>query len=381
MPVVTAAVFIGLGPGAASASACVGWTVTKPPSPGSVSNTLSGAAATSATNTWAVGSYSNGGVEKGRTLIVRWNGSSWKQQSTPNPGSGLNSLLGVAATSSANAWAVGSYDNGLNTSAQTLIERWNGSSWKQVTSPSPGGSGSGHASVLNGVTAISATNAWAVGYYVSTTTHRITTLIEHWNGTAWKQQSSPNPGSPISDNQLNAIAATSATDAWAVGATGESQEAQALIFHWNGTAWKQVPNPSNDSNILSDVAATSSADAWAVGSTCISCGTEGQVTDTLTEHWKGTTWKQVPSPSPSNFNNVLSGVAATSATNAWAVGSNGTTLIARWNGTAWKQQSSPNPGTRATFLDGVAAISATSAWAVGSYTNGRTSHTLALHGC
>ena len=74
-------------------------------------------------------------------------------------------------------------------------------------------------------------------------------------------------------------------------------------------------------------------------------------------------------------------MAATSATNAWAVGSNGTTLIAHWNGTAWKQQSSPDPGSRATFLDGVAAISATNAWAVGSYTNGRTSHTLALHGC
>ena len=281
--------------------------MTKPPSPGSVSNTLSGVAATSATNTWAVGSYSNGGaVEKGRALIVRWDGSAWKQQSSPNPGSGLNSLSDVAATSSANAWAVGSYDNGVSTSPRTLIERWNGSSWKQVPSPSPGGSGSGHASVLNGVAAISATNAWAVGYYVNTTTHRVTTLVVHWNGTAWKQVPSPNPGSPVSDNQLNGIAATSATDAWAVGATGESQGHQALIVHWNGTAWKQVPNPSSDSNILSGVAATSSADAWAVGSTCMSCGTEGQVTDTLIEHWNGTAWKQVPSPNPSNFKNASS---------------------------------------------------------------------------
>ena len=42
----------------------------------------------------------------------------------------------------------------------------------------------------------------------------------------------------------------------------------------------------------------------------------------------------------STFSGHLAGVAATSATNAWAVGSTGSslspkTLILRWNGTSW----------------------------------------------
>jgi hypothetical protein len=37
--------------------------------------------------------------------------------------------------------------------------------------------------VLTGVTAGSATDAWAVGYYISKSVRH--TLILHWNGTAW----------------------------------------------------------------------------------------------------------------------------------------------------------------------------------------------------
>jgi hypothetical protein len=60
---------------------------------------------------------------------------------------------------------------------------------------------------------------------------------------------------------------------------------------------------------------------------------------TLIVRWNGTARKQAPSPSPSPAGGgFLDGVAATSATNAWAVGgtSIGMTLILRWNGTLWK---------------------------------------------
>ena len=62
-------------------------------------------------------------------------------------------LSGVAATSASNAWAVGSTG-----SPKALILRWNGTAWKQVPSPAPAGSR------LSGVAATSASNAWAVGY-------------------------------------------------------------------------------------------------------------------------------------------------------------------------------------------------------------------------
>jgi hypothetical protein len=92
-----------------------------------------------------------------------------------------------------------------------------------------------------------------------------------------------------------------------------------------------VPIPSPTGSGLVSVAATSASNAWAVG------GLGGP--KTLIERWNGTTWKAVPSPSPAP--SILSGVAATSASNAWAVGYGGAhttkTLILRWNGTSWTQ--------------------------------------------
>ena len=72
---------------------------------GSHNNNLLGVAATSATNAWAVGNYSDGSVDL--TLVLHWNGTAWKVQPTPNVGTMDNDLYGVAATSSGNAWAVG----------------------------------------------------------------------------------------------------------------------------------------------------------------------------------------------------------------------------------------------------------------------------------
>jgi hypothetical protein len=85
-------------------------------------------------------------------------------------------------------------------------------------------------------------------------------------------------------------------------------------------------------------------------------------------HWNGTAWKQQPSPSQGHVSDLV-GVAATSATNAWAVGG---ALIVHWNGTTWKRQPSPTP-TPTVFLYGAAA---TNVWAVGSHF-----HTLVLHCC
>ena len=135
---------------------------------------------------------------------------------------------------------------------------------------------------------------------------------------------------------LSDVAATSASNAWAVGSTSSG----TLIVRWNGTVWKRVPSPGSAGSVLYGVAATSSRDAWAVG--CTDCSGSG-VSKTLILRWNGSAWKQAPSPSLAGS---LSSVAATSASNVWAVGSTskGRTLIERWNGTAWKRVSRPEPG-------------------------------------
>jgi hypothetical protein len=73
-----------------------------------------------------------GDTASGKTLIMKWNGASWKV--VPSPSRGRSDvLLGVVATSSRHAWAVGSTGSYPYTSF--LMERWNGKSWKTYPSP------------------------------------------------------------------------------------------------------------------------------------------------------------------------------------------------------------------------------------------------------
>ncbi len=376
VPLVMAGMLLGTGQQAASAAACVSWTGVQPPNPSATTDLLTGVAAISSCRAWAVGSYFNGTAYQ--TLIEDWDGSSWSQQSSPNPAGPTRShqLSAVTATSASNAWAVGTYHNG--TAYQTLAEHWNGTIWAQEPSPSPSASGN---NFLSAVTATSASNAWAVGYYGTDPADH--TLIEHWNGTRWKQLPSPNPGGPARTNVLYSVAATSASNAWAVGYYYTGTANQTLIEHWNGTAWAKVPSPSPSSsnNILTAVAVTSATSAWAVGTYY-----NGIAFQTLIERWNGATWKKVPGPNPGSATNSFTGLTVTSATSAWAVGyyrsgSAYRTLIARWNGKAWTQVPSPNLNSSNNFLEAVDATSATSAWAVGYYHNGSAYQTLALHCC
>ncbi len=367
---------------ARAASGCEAWTGVQPPDPGgsSVRNALNGVAVLSPCRAWAVGSYSDGTADQ--SLVLRWTGSAWKHVSSPNPGGSShdNILQGVTAITAGNAWAVGGYTIGAG--FQTLIERWNGTSWKKVASPNPGGPARDN--FLEAVTATSAGNAWAVGSYGNGTA--IQTLIEHWNGTSWKKVASPDPGGQARNNFLTGVTATSAGNAWAVGKYFNGTGYQTMVLRWNGTSWKKVasPNPAGPAgnHALAGVAATSADNAWAVGSYAV-----GTAVHTLIMHWNGKAWKKVASPNPGSTtaHNFLFGVAATSAGNAWAVGSHfdgppQRTLIVHWNGMAWKAVPSPNPGTF-NDLDSVAATSARNAWAVGVYNNGTAIQTLAVHCC
>src|SRR6266568_4669591 len=262
-PLVMAGMLIGLGSGAASASACVSWTGVQPPSPGTSGNALSSAAVLSSCNAWAVGHYSNGTADQ--TLVEHWNGSAWKQVASPDPGGAdrNNTLDGVAAVSSANIWAVGSYING--TTSQTLIEHWNGTAWTQVASPNLG-----FGDRLSGVAAVSSSNVWAVGFYSDCTCDipPQNTLVLHWNGTAWTHVSSPSPGGS-NGNLLSGVAGLSSSNAWAVGSYSNGTAQQTLVEHWNGTAWRHVSSPdpggASQNNALNGVAASSSTSLWAVG--------------------------------------------------------------------------------------------------------------------
>jgi len=315
------------------------------PVPGS----LDGVAARSPGSAWAVGQTSSDSTESDRPILAHWNGTGWRTVSSPAlpARGGLNAvatftgggwavgqagvlvhggdprnlivrlagttarrmpirpadgeLFGVAATSAANAWAVGGDDS-------PLILHWNGTVWKRAPLPSPVGLG-----VFTAVAATSRTNAWAV---LNPARQPGRARIVHWNGRRWGQVVSPAIGASY---RLFGVAATSARNAWAVGFTGSGQ---AVILHWGGLRWKRVPSPDG---FLLAVSASSADNAWAVGVTA---------SGGLALHWNGRSWKQVMTP-PSNF---LAGVSfIPPSRHAWAVGgSGGATLILHWNGTAWR---------------------------------------------
>ena len=103
----------------------------------------------------------------------RYSSTSCNWSVVPSPNGNSNSVLSAVAAVSANdVWAVGSYHNSnSNTIFQTLTEQWNGHQWSVVKSPSPGSFNT----QLLGVAAVSPTNAWAVGVADSNT------LTEHFH--------------------------------------------------------------------------------------------------------------------------------------------------------------------------------------------------------
>ena len=120
---------VPLFPAPASAAACQSWGA-QPPYIGTGRSELRGVAMVSACDAWAVGWYTVGTSTK--TLVEHWNGATWRVITSPSPGSTDSQLFGIAASSPRDAWAVGERRNG--TSARTLIEHWNGHAWKVVAS-------------------------------------------------------------------------------------------------------------------------------------------------------------------------------------------------------------------------------------------------------
>jgi hypothetical protein len=262
--------------------------------------------ADSANDAWAVGYYNTNGTNPLPTdsLILHWNGSSWKKVPSPSPGgtAGLTSLDGVHAVSANDAWAVGTYTEGTGADANApLILHWNGTRWTQFPSPSPGGLAS--TTGLSGVSAVSAKDVWAAGQYSAApqSVPPIKSLMVHWSGTRWKQAASPSPGGATGFTYLDGVSAVSANDAWATGiyATGPTANVRPVILRWNGTSWKQVPSPNpggtTGGTYMRAVSADSAKDAWAVGAYSTTCG--DCAPQSLILHWNGTSWKKVPSPS------------------------------------------------------------------------------------
>src|SRR5205807_6544408 len=149
----------------------------------------------------------------------------WTIQRTPNRSPDFNQRTGITTNSATDAWAVGTFRGPSSSAFKTLIEHFDGTAWRAVQSPNVGTS----YNELNGVAADSSTDAWAVGFEVAGSADR--TLVERWNGARWSVVGSPNVG--LGSNDLRGVAAISPTDVWAVGQSVDVNPSP-LAEHWDG---------------------------------------------------------------------------------------------------------------------------------------------------
>ena len=324
----------------------------------SLGNQLAGLSCVSATDCWSVG-WADNASGFSQTLAEEWNGSQWQIFPSPSPGgsSENNGLYAVTCVTASDCWAVGWYENASGDDL-TLIEYWNGSAWSQSASPTPGTLPSGSTFgitctntivCLNGVTCPSASDCWAVGYY-GDSAGDTQTLALQWNGTSWSQVATVNPSGSAANNGFNGgVSCLSASNCWAVGWHVQTQVI-TLAEQWNGTSWSQVStvDPSASYDSLFGLACTSS-------SMCLAVGRYGPGPDLpLAEEWNGTAWSQVTAPAVGTGNNILYGITCASAADCWAAGySTDTsgftqTLLEQWNGTAFAPASSPDTSTSET---------------------------------
>jgi hypothetical protein len=134
----------------------------------------------------------------------QWDGSTWTMHYTPT-----GPLVGVSCPTENVCIAVG----GQGTPAAAS---WDGTTWTTQAVPLPAGNNGGQ---LSSVSCTSATDCTAVGYWTDNAGPDAVpdlTLAEHWDGTTWTIEPTPNPNNPV-DAYLSGVSCTAPTSCTAVG--------------------------------------------------------------------------------------------------------------------------------------------------------------------
>lgn len=280
--------------------------------------------------------YAVGGEQAPTTAgeVEFWDGSSWT--ATPV---GSGELDGVSAASASDVWAVGSGEG-------QQAWHFDGSKWTNV--PVPTGDALRDVLVTKGA-------VWAVGS--TATAGGMQAVILRWNGTSWST-STPIPAT--TDSQLFGITQVPGSQTlWAVGDVG-SFNRRPLAVRFNGTSWHRVTTPSDEADaVLHGVAASSDSQVFAVGHVFSA--------DPLILRWDGTAWTSVPVSFSQEFTDV---VRVPGSTHFWAVGylslesSPVTDLVAFFNGSHWSSVTTPDENCDE--LLGVAATAGSHVFVVGA---------------
>jgi len=165
--------------------------------------------------------------------------------------------------------------------------------------------------------------------------------------------------------------ALAAVPAWAASPSPTSSPASTPPARAAASAaWRQVSIPASGAGTtsLTGVAGTSPSDVWVVGSRTVAA--TGQVR-AVSEHFDGARWTVVTPPQPGTGQDMLVGVSVSSPTQVWAVGNwlsgdTGGQLLLHSTGGQW---TATRPPDAVGDLHAVRALSGSDVWAVGDVLN------------
>ena len=181
-----------------------------------------GLAVASARKVWAAGYWIDPLDGLKHPATFRWNGRSWRLVSTPNSG--------AIAASGRRAWLVG------RRHGRAWTARWNGRRWRVV--PNPGGT----RSFLESAAIVSARDVWTVG------SGRTGPLLLRWNGKRWARAAGPDFGG--ADGSYLAVARIPGTSSvWIFGIDGKT--AGGLAARWTSSGWETYSLPTSGTGQVS----------------------------------------------------------------------------------------------------------------------------------
>ncbi|MGE5333569.1 MAG: hypothetical protein ACM3N4_02625 [Nitrososphaerota archaeon] len=204
---------------------------------------------------------------------------------------------------------------------------------------------------IRNVSMVSSDEGWAVGV-ITGSSH---TLLLHYRAGHWTAVTPPADLNPMAD--LAAVAMVSRDEGWAVGqvpvptASRTAWRPSPLVLHYHGGKWTIAATPQRE--YLSGVAARSASDVWAVGYS-------------LVLHYDGVRWTEVPVPRGLSAY-LFTTVSLPDDGSVWIAGGS---FILRYDGHAWQQQELPPAEAGNGFnITDLAMQSATAGWAVGTIYN------------
>lgn len=299
-----------------------------------VDGVLTGIAANSENDVWAVGFHTDAAYHA-HSLSMHWDGNTWAVIPNANFVNRENAFRAVAALGSDNVWAVGYRTQRRH----SMIQRWTGNNWKRVRSPDIG--------ALYAITGTGADNLWVAGVGG----------ILHWNGTQWRSEDLP----ALLDRASFARVQLVGDDVWALGNfvknTNAGYRHHMLVARRHGGKWaivaQQVYPPYTCafcSYDFPDMLVLSPDDLWVVGGWSYRF-----VQLAMYLHWNGAAFDSFEYGFPDAS---VSGISGSAADDLWSVSP---IFLHHWDGSSWDGAIRHNAG-----LNQVLALSPDLVWGVGS---------------